>query len=453
MRLRSFIMKDAYTFDVDWEGLDKSFVDQREAYKKIFTRSGIQFSIVEASSGSMGGSESNEFVARTDAGEDLIAKCSNCDYAANLEKAASRLATVEDETGPAAPEEFPTPGVRTIEDLTKTPYLVAANRQIKTLAYVATKAGQRFGVVALLRGDQQLHETKLLDVVGASELRPAHFIEIEKWFGASAGSLGAVGLKKKTTYGVEIAAAPGAAGPGSGMFYSERAPLIVVSDLGIKGRRNMTTGANKDDHHIRGVDVERDIEVDQWADLRTVNSGEACPRCEPGTLEVFKAMEIGHIFKLGTKYSESMGASVLTADGKEVPIVMGSYGIGVERIITAAIEQNHDADGIIWPKSLTPFDVIVTVTNMKDEKLRAAGEKLYEELQNAGLQVLLDDRDERAGVKFKDADLIGIPYRVTAGKKIADGAVELFDRRAKKSEDVKLDEIVSRVQALALSGQ
>ena len=163
----------------------------------------------------------------------------------------------------------------------------------------------------------------------------------------------------------------------------------------------MTTGANKDDHHIRGVDIERDIEVDQWADLRTVNSGESCPRCETGTLEVFKAMEIGHIFKLGTKYSESMGASVLTADGKEVPIVMGSYGIGVERIITAAIEQNHDADGIIWPKSLTPFDVIVTITNMKDEKLRAAGEKLYQELQDAGLQVLLDDRDERAGRKIQ----------------------------------------------------
>ena len=213
----------------------------------------------------------------------------------------------------------------------------------------------------------------------------------------------------------------------------------------------MTTGANKDDHHIRGVDVERDIEVDQWADLRTVNSGEACPRCDSGTLEVYKAMEVGHIFKLGTKYSESMGATVLTEEGKPVPIVMGSYGIGVERIITAAIEQNNDADGIIWPKSIAPFDVIVTVTNMKDEKLRAAGEKLYEDLTQAGLDVLLDDRDERAGVKFKDADLIGIPFRITIGKKIGDGVVELFDRKAKKSEDVKLDDIVSRVRGLAKS--
>src|SRR5205823_8997635 len=214
--------------------------------------------------------------------------------------------------------------------------------------------------------------------------------------GASAGSLGGVGAKKTA------------------------ARLFIIADLGLKGRRNMTTGANKDDHHLRGVNIERDIEVDQWADLRTVNSGEACPRCDSGTLEVFKAMEIGHIFKLGTKYSESMGANVLTADGKQVPIVMGSYGIGVERIITAAIEQNNDTDGIIWPKSITPFDVIVTITNIKDEKLRDAGDQLYQDLQHAGLEVLLDDRDERAGVKFKDADLIGIPYRITVGKKITD---------------------------------
>ncbi len=207
----------------------------------------------------------------------------------------------------------------------------------------------------------------------------------------------------------------------------------------------MTTGANKDDHHLRGVDIARDIAVDEWFDLRTVESGEGCPRCETGTLEVFKGMEIGHIFKLGTKYSESMGATVLTQDGKQVPIVMGSYGIGVERIITAAVEQNHDDDGIIWPRSLAPFDVVVTVTNMKQDALREAGEKLYQELQQAGLEVLLDDRDERAGVKFKDADLIGIPYRITIGKKAADGVVELFDRRTKKSEDVKITEVVHKL--------
>jgi prolyl-tRNA synthetase len=210
----------------------------------------------------------------------------------------------------------------------------------------------------------------------------------------------------------------------------------------------MTTGANKDDHHLRGVDIARDIPVDEWFDLRTVAAGERCPRCETGTLELFKGMEIGHIFKLGTKYSDSMGATVLTQDGKEVPIVMGSYGIGVERIITATVEQQHDDDGIIWPKELAPFDVVVTITNMKQDELRNAGEKLYDELQRAGLDVLLDDRDERAGVKFKDADLIGIPYRINIGRKIADGMVELFERRTKKSEDVKIGDVVAHVQRL-----
>jgi len=428
MRLRTFIMKDAYSFDVDREGLDRSFADQREAYQRIFTRCGIQFSIVEASSGSMGGSESSEFVAKTDAGEDLIASCSNCGYAANLEKATSRLPVIEDEAGPDAPEEFPTPGVRTIEDLARTPYLVASNRQIKSLVFIATIDGEPRKVFALLRGDQQLHEVKFADAIGATSLRPAQPEEIRDLLGAGAGSLGGVGAKK---------AEPN---------------LLIIADLGLKGRRNMTTGANKDDHHLRGVDIERDIEIERWADLRMVTSGELCPRCETGTLEVYEAMEIGHIFKLGTKYSESMGATVLTKDGKPVPIVMGCYGIGVERIITAAIEQNNDENGIIWPGTLAPFDVVVTITNVKDAKLREEGDRLYQDLQHAGLEVLLDDRDERAGVKFKDADLIGIPYRITIGKKIADGLVELFDRRARQNEDVGLDEIVSRVQKLALTG-
>jgi len=427
MRLRTFIMKDAYTFDVDREGLDRSFADQREAYKRIFSRCGIEFSIVEASSGAMGGSESSEFVAKTDAGEDLIASCSNCGYAANVEKATSRLPVIEDKAGPDTPEEFPTPGVRTIEDLTTFPGGAAADRQIKSLVFMATIDGEPRPVLALLRGDHQLHEVKFTDALGATASRPAQAEEIRKLLGASAGSLGGVRAK-------------------------ESAPtLSIIADLGLKGRRNMTTGANKDDHHLRGVNIERDVKVDKWADLRAVTSGEPCPRCETGVLEVYKAMEIGHIFKLGTKYSESMGATVLTRDGKPVPIVMGSYGIGVERIITAAVEQNYDENGIIWPRTLAPFDVVVTITNVKDEKLREAGDKLYQDLQHAGLDVLLDDRDERAGVKFKDADLIGIPYRITLGKKVAEGLVELFDRRSKQSEDVKLDEIVAQVQKLALS--
>src|SRR5437762_4274935 len=418
MRLRTFIMKDAYTFDVDREGLDRSFADQREAYQRIFTRCGIQFSIVEASAGSMGGSESSEFVAKTDAGEDLIASCSNCGYAANVEKATSRLPAIDDEAGPAAPEEFPTPGVRTIEDLTSFPGGAAADHQIKSLVYIASVNGEPRPVLALMRGDHQLHEVKFADALGATAVRPAHPEEIRELMGASAGSLGGVRAKE--------------------IVRKAKQQLSIVADLGLKGRRNMTTGANKDDHHIRGVDIERDIDVDKWADLRTVTSGEACPRCEAGVLEVYKAMEIGHIFKLGTKYSESMGASVLTQDGKEVSIIMGSYGIGVERIISAAIEQNNDADGIIWPRSITPFDAIVTITNVKDEKVRGAGEQLYGDLQRAGLDVLLDDRDERDGEKFKDADLIGIPYRVKIDRNISDGLVELLDRRTRQSADVNL---------------
>ncbi|HET8783602.1 MAG TPA: proline--tRNA ligase [Pyrinomonadaceae bacterium] len=431
IRVRTFIMKDAYTFDVDRAGLDKSFNDQREAYKNIFTRCGLEFLIVEASSGSMGGSESNEFMARTPAGEDVIVSCPECGYAANLEKATSRLTTVHDEAGLPSPEEFPTPGVRTIEDLITFPGGAEAARQIKSLVYIATIGGEPQPLLVLMRCDHQLHETKLGDAIGATDVRPAHPEEIRSLLGASAGSLGGVGAKDKAR--------------------AAKMNLRIIADSSLKGRRNMTTGANKDDHHIRGVDLERDIPVDSWHELRTVESGEGCPRCDSGVLEVFKGMEIGHIFKLGTKYSDSMGAMVLTQDGKQVPIMMGSYGIGVERIISAAVEQRHDEDGIIWPQSLTPFDVVVTITNMKQDDLRETGEKLYADLQRAGLDPLLDDRDERAGVKFKDADLIGIPYRITIGKKVAEGVVELYDRRAKQSEDVKITDVVERVQKLAVA--
>jgi len=283
-------------------------------------------------------------------------------------------------------------------------------------------------VLALLRGDHQVHEIKLADGLRATAVRPAHPEEIRELLGASAGSLGGVGAKEKAR--------------------AAKISLQIVADSSLKNRKNMTTGANKDDHHLRGVDIARDIGVDDWLEIRTVEAGEGCPRCEQGTLEIFKGMEIGHIFKLGTKYSESMGATVLTQDGKPVPIIMGSYGIGVERIITAAVEQQHDEDGIVWPKSLTPFDVVVTVTNMKQDDLRISGERLYSELQQAGFEVLLDDRDERAGVKFKDADLIGIPYRVTIGKKAVDGLVELFDRKARTNTDVKLADVVETVRKL-----
>ncbi len=296
LRVRQFIMKDAYSFDLDQTGQDKSFEDQREAYKRIFDRCGLKYTIVEASSGAMGGSASNEFMVRTDAGEDLIATCEHCGYAANLEKATSRLPEVKDGIGLDAPVEFPTPGVRTIEDLTTFPGGATADRQIKTLVYVATRDGEQEFVLALLRGDHQLHETKLSDALAGAEVRAAQAEEIRDLLGAGAGSLGGVGAKARAR--------------------EKGREVRILADLALKNRRNMTTGANKDDHHLRGVQLSRDIPVDKWVDLRTVASGEGCPNCGEGVLEVAKSLEIGHIFKLGTKYSESMGARVLTQDGQ-----------------------------------------------------------------------------------------------------------------------------------------
>ena len=274
-----------------------------------------------------------------------------------------------------------------------------------------------------MRGDHELNETKLMDASGAINIRPAHQDEITDALGASAGSLGAVGVTQASH------------------------PKItqVIADDALRGRRNMTTGANKDDYHLRGVSIDRDVKVDKWASLRTVKAGEICSNCG-GTLDVFKAVEAGHIFKLGTKYSDSMGARVLTADGQEVPIVMGSYGIGVERVMSAAVELYNDEAGISWPISIAPFHVVVTPVNIKDKDLLAAAEGLYEALGKAGFDALLDDRDERAGVKFNDADLIGVPYRITVGKKIKEGKVELFTRSTRQSEDVPVESVVLAIR-------
>jgi prolyl-tRNA synthetase len=418
LRVREFTMKDAYSFDVDLAGLDKSFQDQHDAYCRIFTRCGLKYTAVEASSGAMGGSKSTEFMVRTNAGEDNIVVCDKCGYAANVEKATSRIGPSDDEGGPGAVEEFPTPGVRTIEDLTTFPGGASADRQIKTLVYVLD---DRIALV-LMRGDHELNETKLIDATGAISIRPAHPDEISAALGASAGSLGAVGVSQASH------------------------PKIaqVIADTALHGRRNMTTGANKDEHHLRGVSIDRDIKVDKWVSLRTVKAGEACPNCD-GPLDVFKAVEAGHIFKLGTKYSDSMGARVLTSDGQEVPIVMGSYGIGVERVLSAAVELYSDEAGISWPAAIAPFHVVLTPVNIKDPDLLATAERIYTDLGKAGIEVLLDDRDERAGVKFNDADLIGVPFRITVGKKIKDGKVELFTRLTRQSEDVPVDSIVQTI--------
>jgi prolyl-tRNA synthetase len=419
LRVREFTMKDAYSFDVDFEGLDKSFQDQYDAYCRIFTRCGLKYTPVEASSGAMGGTKSTEFMVRTNAGEDNIVVCEKCGYAANIEKATSQLAPSDDEGGPAAAEEFPTPGVRTIEDLTTFPGGAYADRQIKTLVYALD---ERIALV-LMRGDHELNETKLMDASGAINVRPARPEEISEALGASAGSLGAVGVTQASH------------------------PKIsqVIADDALRGRRNMTTGANKDDHHLRGVSIERDIKVDKWVSLRTVKAGETCSNCG-SALDVFRAVEAGHIFKLGTKYSDSMGARVLTADGQEVPIVMGSYGIGVERVMSAAVELYNDQAGISWPVSIAPFQVVLTPVNIKDQELLGVAERIYDDLRKAGIEALLDDRDERAGVKFNDADLIGVPYRITVGKKIKEGKVELFTRATRQSEEAPADSVVQAVR-------
>lgn len=420
LRVREFIMKDAYSFDPDWAGLDKSYEDQRSAYCRIFDRCGLKYVIVQASSGAMGGSESAEFMLVTDAGEDLIALCESCGYAANTEKATSRLTDIRDDGGLPQPEAFPTPGVRTIKDLESFNGGAPAEQQIKTLVYVID--GKL--TLLLVRGDHDLNETKLSDLTAAVHFRPGHPEEIKNALGAYPGSLGGVGV---TTYS-------------------------IIADHALKGRKNMVTGANRDDFHLRGVEVERDIRVDQWADLRTVKSGEGCPQCD-GVLAVRKALEIGHIFKLGTKYSESMGATVLNEEGQEVPIVMGSYGIGIERIMASAIEQHYDEDGIIWPMSIAPFQVIITPVNIADQRQAEVAESLYRDLTQTGIEVLYDDRAERPGVKFKDADLIGIPIRITLGpKKVAQGNIELTNRRTRVTHDIARGSAVEAVQALIEAG-
>jgi prolyl-tRNA synthetase len=417
LRVRQFTMKDAYSFDVDRAGLDLRYEDQRKAYEKVFTRCGLDFVAVQAHSGAMGGSESSEFMVRTDAGEDLVAACPKCRYAANTETASSRLPAESDQpAATATPEKFATPGVVTIEALQRQPYGVGAKRQLKTLVYMADGKP----VLAVVRGDQDLNEAKLQTATGAVEVRPAHPEEIPGLMGAHAGSLGAVGFTK--------------------------APVFV--DPTLAERTNMVTGANEDGFHLRGVDVKRDVlRHGKLADLRTVKPGEGCPRCD-GTLDVFKALEVGHIFKLGTKYSESMKATVLDAEGKQVPIVMGSYGIGVERIMAAAIELHHDDNGIVWPLSIAPFHVTVLTLGPEPE-LKQAAEELVAALGKDGVEVLFDDRDDRAGVKFKDADLIGIPIRIAVGKKgLAAGQAEWKLRQGGAVEMVPLGDVARKAAEL-----
>jgi prolyl-tRNA synthetase len=373
---------------------------------------------VQASSGAMGGSKSTEFMVLCEAGEDRVVICKACDYSANMEKATSKAAPSE-AANDAVLEEFATPNVHTIDDLVQFTGGAPAKRQIKTLVYVVDG---KLGLV-LVRGDHQLNETKLQDAMHARELHAASAPEIVAALGASPGSLGAVGVVAGKTH-QNIA--------------------FVVADLLLVDAKNMVTGANKDYVHVRGVSVGRDVQPTVYHDLRSVNEGEPCTECG-APLIISKALEIGHVFKLGTRYSDAMNATVLSSGGDRVPIVMGSYGIGVERLLAAIVEMHHDEKGIIWPAAVAPYFILITPTNMSDPAVCAAAESIYKDMSDEGYEVLIDDRDERAGVKFNDADLIGIPYRVTIGKKAKDGIVELYDRATKNTLEIELTKVAETV--------
>ncbi len=415
LRVREFTMKDSYTLDIDAPGLDRGFDKHHEAYKRIFARMGLEAVDVEASSGAMGGSESIEFIQRSEAGEDWVVTCVTCDYRANIERAASALDPIDDGV-PGDLERFPTPGLRTIKALAEAhPDVAMADRQIKSLIYVVDGSP----VVVLLRGDHDLQEQKLLDATGAPEegARPANPEEIRELLGADPGSLGAVGVTEVT----------------------------VIADRTLEGRYNMTTGANENDWHYKGVDVSRDIDVTTWADLREITDGERCI-VDGGTLELWKGIEVGHIFKLGTKYSEAFGAYVQDEEGESHPIIMGSYGIGLERGMAAVVEASHDDKGIVWPVSVAPYEVVITVIRPDDEATMAVANQLYDDFDSAGVEALLDDRDERPGVKFADSELIGIPWRVTVGPKgVESGIAEVTRRQGLEKSEIPLGDVVDEL--------
>jgi len=457
LRVRQFTMKDSYSFDLNAAGLDKSYNLHDHAYRAIFTRSGLRFVVVEADSGAMGGSQSQEFMVYTDAGEDFIVSCPVCGYAANLEKATSHLEPVVEmePTGDGKPELVHTPGCAAIADVAAF-FKISPASDIKCVAYMANIFGQWRPAITFLRGDHQVNETKLQGILSATELRPMQANEIEDVFHAPAGFLGPVGITPAGP-GLRLAdllpVQPGQKEKSAKLesqgvipYVSNLRPFVIL-DKALEGRKNLVCGANQADYHLRNVTPGRDFSWTLLADIRSVNEGESCPteNCA-GKLVVGKAVEVGHIFKLGDRYTSSMGARVLDPNGKEVTPIMGCYGIGIERILTAAIEQSNDAEGFWLPVSIAPFAVVVTVTNVSDAALRETGEKIAADLEAAGLDVLLDDRDERAGVKFKDADLVGIPFRINVGKKAATGQVELVSRATRSSVDVALGEVVDQAK-------
>ena len=403
MRAKEFLMKDAYSFDATDAGAMTSYHKMYDAYTRIFARCGLQAFPVEADTGVIGGNYSHEFMVPAETGENDVVYCESGKYAANIEKAVSRgpaEATPSESTG-TAPEKFATPGVVTIDALSASPYGVSARHQVKTLVFVADSKP----ILVLVRGDDSLNEAKLMAKTGAVQVRQATADEIVELLGARPGSLGAVSATLKT-------------------------PAVpVYADEALRGARGMTTGANEDGFHLRHVEVDRDLKVTAWYDLRTVKVGELCVEtAQP--LKIRRAIEVGHVFKLGTKYSEKLNATFLAEDGSRHPAVMGCYGIGVTRTLQAVIEQCNDKDGIRWPVSVAPFTVCITpLTVAPESQPMTLARELAATLEAAGIEAILDDRDERPGVKFKDSELVGFPLRVNLGEKsLAKGEIELKPR-------------------------
>jgi prolyl-tRNA synthetase len=433
LRVRQFMMKDSYSFDIDAAGLDVSYKKHYQAYCNIFDRCGLKYMVVEADSGAMGGKESHEFMVRTAAGEDQIVSCDGCNYAANMEKATSKLWPMTDleAEGDGKPLLVHTPVFKTIDEVAN--FLgTSTNNKIKTLALMADSTddkGQKKSrpIVVLMRGNDQLNEAKLNATI-ATATRPMEETEIEAFFKSPAGYLGPLGIEWA-----------------SEMNNGDQ-PMLLV-DKALEGRKNLIAGANKKDYHIKNLTPGKDFQPTAYADLRSVNAGEPCPNCGK-PLRIDTAVEIGHIFKLGYRYSESMGLRVLDKNGREVMPIMGCYGIGIERILTAAVEQGNDNDGFWLPPSITPFEIVVVPVNTKDEVVKSVSQDIANTLEKSGFDVLLDDRDERPGVKFKDADLIGIPFRINVGKKVTEGTVEVVLRETREVRDVTISAIVEYFQGV-----
>ena len=425
MRCREFGMKDAYSFDADEAGAEISYRRMFEAYKRIFTRCGLDFRPVEADSGSIGGSYSHEFMVMAASGEDAIAFCGACQYAANLEKAEiARPAEKNEAAAPLAMEEVHTPGVKTIEEVCA--FLkVKPEQVVKTLIYSCVTDGVISLVAVLIRGDEEVNEIKVKNRLGCAELELANDALIRAATGSPRGFAGAVGINKK---------------------------VRVIADYSLMGLADCVMGANREDYHLIHVSPGRDFPAPEYADLRVVRETDPCPRCG-GEIKIARGIEVGHVFKLGTKYSKAMKAFFLDKNGKEQLMIMGCYGIGIGRTVAAAIEQNHDADGIVWPLPLAPYQVIVTPVNVNEKSLSDTAEQIYRALRERGADVILDDRDERAGVKFKDADLLGIPYRITVGpKKLAEGKIEIKSRRSGEVTVLPVAEVETFIMARILEG-